>query len=62
MSEREYAYLLLTTGESFRLLDGRWENGFVDPEVLQGLVNEGVAEIYKLQGMDFVRLSNPLVP
>lgn len=62
ISEREYVYLLLTVGEAFRLLDGRWEDGFVSPEVLQGLVNEGVAEIYKVGGVDFVRLSDPLTP
>lgn len=62
MTEREYILLLMSTGEPFRLIDGRWKDGFVDPEILLGLVNEGVAEIYRSGSMDFVRGKDPLVP
>lgn len=62
MTEREYILLLMSTGEPFRLIDGRWKDGFVDPEILQELVSEGKAEIYKSGSMDFVRGKDERVP
>lgn len=62
MTEREYILFIMSTGEPFRLIDGRWKDGFVDPEILQELVSEDVAEVYKSGNLDFVRAKDPLMP
>jgi len=47
--------------EPIRLMDGRYSTGFVSVAELNSLVNEGTAEVYDNQGVDFVRLLKPKV-
>lgn len=42
--------------EPIRMIDGRYSTGFVDTDVLAGFITAGQIEIYKIQGMQFVRL------
>ena len=55
-TEQKIIMQILERGDSIRRLDGRNNNSFVDMDALEELIKEGRAEVYKLQGIDFVRL------
>ena len=57
MSDWEVKIILqiLERGDSIRRIDGRYKDSFVDQQTLETLVSEGRAEVYELQGFDFVR-------
>jgi hypothetical protein len=64
MSDREVKIILqiLERGDSIRRIDGRYKDSYVDQAALETLVSDGRAEVYKLQGYDFVRRPTPLAP
>lgn len=53
----KFILTILKRGDSIRRIDGRWQCDFVDIDTLEQLIKDGRAEVYQLQGMDFVRQS-----
>jgi hypothetical protein len=57
MNAEQTILRILESGGIIRKIDGRYKDSFVDMKALQKLIDDGRAEVYKLQGMDFVRLA-----
>lgn len=55
-NEEKWILTILERGDSIRRIDGRYKDSFVDQSTLEQLIKDGRAEVYKLQGFDFVRL------
>lgn len=56
----EYIISLLQSGNIIRRIDGRCNDGFVDKDILEKLVRDGVAEVFVNQGFNFVRISKKI--